>query len=207
MENFGWQQAIGRKDPLAVGRRLTDLIVGASAAGKLSGDARHALEMLAGTMAINADLRREIYERFATIEADACRTALAHVILQAPDAEGLVLVVQDLVRTGKPFPSGQWQAIEKIVTRQEPVEDSPSTYTVHPVAVGDLRRTLLSTVTDGGKQDAAATCLAIIDDVRDEYGAAYGEPRHPDLASGRPWPMLRVEEPAQPEQRHAAVAD
>jgi hypothetical protein len=205
MENFGWQQAIGRKEPLAVGRRLADLIVGASAAGKLSGDARPALEMLAGTMAVNADLRREVYERFSTVEPDASRAALAYVIMQAPDAEGLVLVVQDLVRTGKPFPSGQWQAIEKIVTRHELVEDSSSTYVVHPVAVGDLRKSLLGMVTNGGKQDAAATCLTIIDDIRDEYGAAYGEPRHPDLASGRPWPMPQNEDAAPAEQPHAVT--
>ena len=28
---------------------------------------------------------------------------------------------------------------------------------------------------------------------RDEYGAPENEPRHPDLGSGRPWPILAPE--------------
>jgi hypothetical protein len=36
-------------------------------------------------------------------------------------------------------------------------------------------------------------CLTVrreIDRVRDENGALEDEPRHPDLASGKPWPIL-----------------
>jgi hypothetical protein len=44
--------------------------------------------------------------------------------------------------------------------------------------------------TDGGRHDAAARVLREIDRVRDENGAPEEEPRHPDLASGKPWPIL-----------------
>jgi hypothetical protein len=201
VENFGWQQAIGRKAPLACGRRLMDLIIEMSAPEKPHGDTG---EILAGMMKASADLRREVYDRFSAAETDATRAVLTSVIMQAADTEGLLLVVRDLVRTGKPFPFSRWPTVEKIVTRQEPVEGSSSTFTVHAVAVGNLRRELLGMATDGGRQDASATCLAIIDDIRDEYGAAFGEPRHPDLASGRPWPMLPHDQPALTE--HQAVA-
>lgn len=43
---------------------------------------------------------------------------------------------------------------------------------------------------DGGPRDSAARVLRKIDRVRDESGAPEGEPRHPDLASGKPWPIL-----------------
>jgi hypothetical protein len=32
--------------------------------------------------------------------------------------------------------------------------------------------------------------LREIDRIRDENGAPENEPRHPDLASGKPWPIL-----------------
>lgn len=44
--------------------------------------------------------------------------------------------------------------------------------------------------TDGGSRDSAARVLREIDRVRDESGAPEDEPRHPDLASGKPWPIL-----------------
>jgi hypothetical protein len=42
----------------------------------------------------------------------------------------------------------------------------------------------------GGRDDPAARCLKLIDKLRDEYGAPESEPRHPDLASGKQWPIL-----------------
>jgi hypothetical protein len=38
--------------------------------------------------------------------------------------------------------------------------------------------------------DPAARCLNAIDKTRDEYGGPEAEPRHPDLTSGKPWPIL-----------------
>ena len=37
----------------------------------------------------------------------------------------------------------------------------------------------------------AERCLVAIDKLRDAYGRIDDEPRHPDIASGRPWPLVR----------------
>lgn len=52
-------------------------------------------------------------------------------------------------------------------------------------------KNLFGMTSSGGKGDPAARCLNLIDDLRDEYGAPESEPRHPDLASERPWPILK----------------
>lgn len=36
----------------------------------------------------------------------------------------------------------------------------------------------------------ATEALNAIDELRDEYGAPGSEPRHPDIESGRSWPMV-----------------
>jgi hypothetical protein len=54
----------------------------------------------------------------------------------------------------------------------------------------ELRRKLLAMTTDGGSTDFAARCLNLIDKIRDDYGAPESEPRHPDLASGKAWPIM-----------------
>ena len=44
--------------------------------------------------------------------------------------------------------------------------------------------------TDGGPRDFAARVLREIDRIRDENGGPEDEPRHPDLAAGKPWPII-----------------
>jgi len=51
------------------------------------------------------------------------------------------------------------------------------------------RRLTLETAT-GNEADVALACLIHIDELRDMHGVASGEPRHPDIATGAPWPTL-----------------
>jgi hypothetical protein len=62
-----------------------------------------------------------------------------------------------------------------------------------PVYAGRLRQKLLALTTDGGPADAAARLLRQIDWIRDEYGMPDAECRHPDLASGKPWPIMQTD--------------
>jgi hypothetical protein len=41
----------------------------------------------------------------------------------------------------------------------------------------------------------AEKCLVEIGKLRDGYGRIEDEPRHPDIASGQPWPLLRCAAP------------
>jgi hypothetical protein len=70
-----------------------------------------------------------------------------------------------------------------------PAENWKGAYDIVPIPAVGLRRKLLAMRTDGRPSDAAARCLNVIDEIRDEYGAPETEPRHPDLKSGKPWPI------------------
>jgi len=83
-----------------------------------------------------------------------------------------------------------WRAIENVVTEHRPSENWKGAYEVVPVPAVELRRKLLAMTTDRGPTDAAARCLNQIDKIRDDYGTPDSEPRHPDLASGKPWPIM-----------------
>lgn len=92
------------------------------------------------------------------------------------------------MKTGRSFIS--WQSIPSAVTERFPTENWAGAYNVVPVPATELRRKLLAKTGGGGKDDPAARCLNFTDKLRDNYGAPEPEPRHPDLASGRPWPIL-----------------
>jgi hypothetical protein len=63
-------------------------------------------------------------------------------------------------------------------------------FEMQPVEATQLRRKLLAITTDGGPHDSAARVLRIFDSIRDQDGMPEGEPRHPDLMSGKLWPIL-----------------
>jgi hypothetical protein len=93
-----------------------------------------------------------------------------------------------------------WRAIEKVVIERKPSDSWKGAADLVPVPAVELRAKLLAMTIDGGASDVAARCLNQIDKMRDEYGTPDSEPRHPDLASGKRWPIMR----ADPEADEAA---
>jgi hypothetical protein len=114
---------------------------------------------------------------------------LASAVAESPDEDGLLLLVQFETHLKRSFFG--WRTIEGVGTEHVPVESWTGAYNVVPIPAIDLRRKLHAMTRDGGPTDAAARCLRQIDWIRDEYGVPEAVPRHPDLGSGRPWPILQ----------------
>jgi hypothetical protein len=113
---------------------------------------------------------------------------LASAVAESGDSDGLLLLVELENRLRQPLIN--WRTIQGAVTEHIPSELWRGAFDVLPVAATELRQKLLAMTTDGGPHDAAARVLREIDRIRDENGAPEDEPRHPDIASGKPWPIL-----------------
>jgi hypothetical protein len=71
-------------------------------------------------------------------------------------------------------PSANWAGANEVVS----------------VPLTELRKRLFAIDKDEAAENRlAAACLTTIDELRDDYGPADSEPRHPDIDSGRPWPL------------------
>jgi hypothetical protein len=116
---------------------------------------------------------------------------LAQAIAENPDADGLLLLVQSEIECKRAFVSRS--TIQSVVTEDVPAENWKGAYNVLAVPAVELRRKLLAMTTDGGPTDAAARCLSLIDEIREDYGTSESEPRHPDLASGKAWPIMTLD--------------
>lgn len=92
---------------------------------------------------------------------------------------------------GRGFGHELEEAVYEIVVSHRPYGDTDTnTYEIIPVEAQAFRSALFRQVLEGGAAgELAATALEHLDALRDEYGAPQGEPRHPDLATGRPWPL------------------
>lgn len=186
--NYRWREAVLKIGTGSAALRLIEL----AANGRFDGerfDLWYWARELAPQIAASGEVRRQLYDMLRCVTEPRTVEILAGIVAECADAEGLLLLVEIELRDGKP--SVGWRTIERVVTKHVQDENWPSAYNVVPDPVPDLRRALLAIVRDGGLADAAARCLDYIDKQRDDHGFPPSEPRHPDLASGKAWPMMR----------------
>ena len=188
-KNYAWRTAV-------VGLAETDAnaclqLVALIASGKLAseghGDWRWARDL--GTlMRIHGVVRAEVYAILrATAQASGI-LILASAVSEGPDEEGLILLTELEEKLRRPL-LGQ-RAVQSVVTASAPSPNMQGAHEVIPVAATSLRKRLLALTRDGAPDDRAARTLRLIDSIRDEYGPAQSEPRHPDFVSGNAWPIL-----------------
>ena len=187
-QNYRWRDAVLKIGTGSAAFRLIEL----AANGRFDGerfDLWYWARALAPQIAASGEVRRQIYDMLRRATEPRTIEILAGIVAECVDAEGLLLLVEIELRDGKPTVG--WRAIERVVTKHVQDENWVGAYNVVPDPVPDLRRALLAIVRDGGLADAAARCLDYIDMLRDDHGFPPSEPRHPDLASGKAWPMMR----------------
>lgn len=181
-----WRDSVGGLGTLSSARQFVDLAASGIFSRKTSND-WHLTKQLGGLIVLHPDLRPHVYGLLKDGATSMGLAMLAGAVAERPDEEGLMLLVK-CEQYGLNVRG--WRTIEGAVTEHVPVDGYSNAYNVVPVAAPDLRRKLFALTTDGGPKDVAARWLTHIDNIRDEYGLPGGEPRHPDLASGKPWPIM-----------------
>ena len=132
-----------------------------------------------------------MYERFAAGNPGDVNGVLETAIIEAADVDGLMLLVQRTAATKGRFSGNLHRAIERVAVSRRPSEDWIGAFEMVGAPVSDLRMALFSYVRKGAPEaEIAAACLNAIDELRDEYGPAAEEPRHPDIETGSAWPAL-----------------
>lgn len=185
--NRAWRDAAIRRGTLSAARRFLDLAANGAFEGKGT-DHWYLVQQLGGLIGEHPELRTHVYQLLRDGAITPGLALLAQAVAGNPDADGLLLLVKIEVEHKQSFISRH--TIENVVTEHVPSENWKGAYNIVPVPAGELRRKLLVMTTDGSPTDAAARCLNQIDEIRDEYGAPDSEPRHPDLASGKRWPVI-----------------
>lgn len=182
-----WRDSVCGRGTLSAVTRLVDLIAQEVLALADKRDAWDVYKRLAILMDQHPDLRRLVYRIMESEPPPPGVPVLAQAVAENPDADGLMLLIQLEIEQDRSFTSQL--TVERVVTEQVPSESWKGSYHMAPVPCVDLRRKLIAMTTDGGPNDIAARYLAEIDEMRDSYGVPLSEPRHPDIASGKAWPI------------------
>ena len=97
-------------------------------------------------------------------------------------------------KSAQMFPYTLKQALEQRVTFHRPLDESGYMYEIEPAKAGSIRKHLFWMMhNDENRKQAAHHVLEWIDRKRDRHGNHMEETRHPDIASGLPWPIEAAE--------------
>lgn len=189
-QNHQWRATVLGFGTVSAARRLVDLTVSGALDGK-SYDGWRWQRELGGLISEFSEVRTYVYDLLKDGPTTKQLALLASAVAEDPGSEGVLMLIDFEMKTGCSFMT--WQSIQRAITEHVPAENWEGAYNVVPVPAVELRRKLLEMTGSGGKGDPAARYLNLIDRLRDEYGVPESEPRHPDLASGRSWPILTPE--------------
>lgn len=193
LSEYDWFAALEKRDTLSSLRILLDLISGGEAKGEGGQPATWTFgRRLAAGMQSHPPLRAEVYARLASGVPLPAMVVLEYAVAETPDEAGVMLLVSSHAATGREFSGTLGLAIENLVIERRPLSDWAGAYEQISVPAASLRRRLfeLSRTETGNQSNLALASLVHIDELRDMHGLASGEPRHPNIESGTPWPKL-----------------
>lgn len=152
-------------------------------------DAWHVGRQLAAYAQRFPELNAELQKRYETIGDGPARKVLEEFFGEAADGQDLIAMMKTYTASNRRYDGQMSRAVEAVATEKVPIGEDSSAYNIYPASVGELRKALFGML-HGSEAEASAAgrCLEAIDVLRDEYGIAADDARHPDVMSERPWP-------------------
>ncbi len=188
--DFEWMKAILGRDSAAAVLLYVDLFIeGVFGQGPEAADVWHGGRELAVYVQKFPQLKAEMKQRYEAIRPGPARTMLEHLFGKLGDDDDLIVMVKKYVASGQPYDDLMDAAVRATSLRNEPVGDGSNSYNIYPASTAPVRKYLFGLL-GGSPQEAllAKNCLIATDILRDEYGIAADDTRHPDVLSERPWP-------------------
>lgn len=148
-----------------------------------------------------AELAQRRSEAFARLQAlcerdlpEPNRQVLSKIMASIGTPEALVAnlnLIDDAKRP--PVPQGIWSQLESALVERRPREPNSNFFTLHARPSNEVRVRLFRMVMEDEKRrKSAIMLLGQIEGWRLEHGRPTGEPRHPDLLSGKSWPPIET---------------
>ena len=136
------------------------------------------------------DFRAEMLGLLDHLDVGIPASVIERALLILSDTQSILSLVHFYARTGDSG-HGLYMTLRKAVMDERPSAQISGALTLFPIPADDLRKCLFAIVlTQTSESCVAKKCLALIDQIRNDFGYPESEARHPDIRSGHPWPML-----------------
>jgi hypothetical protein len=186
-----WRNALIDRGTESAGAILLNLLSGGKLTGAVQGMDTHQLSQgLSALMVKSQTFRQELYKHYESLPPSVPKSVLGRAIRDAPDEQGVILLVNGCAADGMTFSGDLYRAIKEVALGKRFLPHQLNTYELFSVDAAALRKRLFAMLSGSSAQARLAeSSLVLIDDLHDRLGRVDTEPRHPDIASGRPWPL------------------
>ena len=135
------------------------------------------------------ELKPELKKRYETIGNGPGRRMLESFFSEVASQDDLVAMVKKYAANNQGYDGEMARAIRAVAVDEVLIAEGSNAYNIYPAPVGELRKALFDLLSGSSTEaELARWCLIAIDELRDEYGIAADDKRHPDVMSGQPWP-------------------
>jgi hypothetical protein len=189
--NYDWVDAVIKRGTASAMRRLLDHLCNGTFTGEILGGGGWSIaKKLAALIQADPKARGELYGRYEKLTAGRGRSLLELVIAEVADADGVVTLARGYAASQRGMDGTLALAIDHATVERRPVGDWQGAYDLFSVPASGLRKSLFAMLDQGSAAAIVGReCLTRIDELRDEHGRPELEPRHPDITSGRQWPL------------------
>lgn len=192
-DNHQWTQALLSQDKVFVANTILEE-VWRPVDGKRHGGMGNWgwKQKLAELLKSDVSIRARVYARFGDVDYGG-GPLVAEAIAEAPDDEGILMVLEKVVRQGGAYRNSLFEAIRNRAVNHVPSDEIEGAQELVGSSVALLRQELFRLVIENKeKAGIARQALSYMDELRDEYGLEGGGRRHPALEMGQPWPQIAV---------------
>ena len=191
LHEHDWVRALESRSVVLMARTLLDFVRDGLYSRKANGLDDWALaRKLARGISEDHGLRSELYKHYEDDPSGPNATLFEQTIAEVADEEGVLALIRGHASQNKPCSGLLYSAIRHLVEGQRPSRAWAGAVEMFSRAVPKLRKDLFAmTAGHSAEKQLAAPCLNAIDLIRDDHGPAESERRHPDIDSGRPWPV------------------
>jgi hypothetical protein len=178
-------QALARRDP----RLVCDGELG-NAGGV---DSFHLSRQLAHLAEEFPSFKEEMLQRYQRLNSGRAKSILESALVELADPSVIRALVRGYLADRRPYDGALSQALRNAALGRRPVEGwSANAYEEFSISLAELRLELFAlAVSNDAQSRLAESCLVEVEELRDEHGRVDDEPRHPDIFSGQPWPLVR----------------
>lgn len=135
----------------------------------------------------------DMVECYPKLEAPVAKHIVGHALSEKPSLDIIKVEFDKSVAEEKAFSqTGLHSMIRNLLIGREESDSFKGAFELFGQPSAELRSWLLPMTQVGNEviSNLAIEALKIIDSLRDEYGSPQSDPRHPDLSSGLPWPIV-----------------
>ena len=191
LEDSSWWHTLGKIGTEESSRAFLDVACNLNRGGTRGMDAWQMSKILAEAGRRFPAFREEMVQRYESNSAGGARNILEVALAQIADEAIIFALIRSYASAGRPY--GGWiaDAIRNVAVGRQPAKDWPGAFEEFSVPLITLRKKLFEMILENKPESALAeACLTAIEAQRDWHGRIEDEPRHPDIASDKAWPLI-----------------